>query len=484
MTATVLPIDRDRVLVGRARSRGTLAAGAVAGLVGGVVFGAAMAALGTLATVASIVRADSPVVGLIVHLAVAALVGIGFAVVVADQRAAVADVLLWGLVYGVFWWLVGPLTLLPLTLGEAVAWDLGSARDLFPSFVGHVLFGVTAAVTLVAVRLRGRLGRRPRLRTLARGVAAGVLTGALVAMAGAPTAGVPTVWVLGAGAVTGLGYPLLFGASAEGSGPATVRGAGYGFLVWILLELTAVPLVLDGSLAWAMAPAGESVDRLPAALLIGAGTGLGFTVLGAAGTALFADDVRRARRRSPGGRALVALGLGAAAGLAGGAVFTVVLVLVGGLSTISGLVGSDDIATGVLVHLVVAQLIGILYVVLFAGRSYDPVSGLGWGLSYGVVWWVLGPLTLLPVLTGGPVAWSAEGLAAAFPALVGHLGYGAVLGVVVERLQDRADPWWFSRSETEARMAAEEREQVQGSAPALWGLMLFVALTVPVLVAG
>jgi alpha-beta hydrolase superfamily lysophospholipase len=112
------------------------------------------------------------------------------------------------------------------------------------------------------------------------------------------------------------------------------------------------------------------------------------------------------------------------------------------------------------------------------------VSGLCWGLSYGVVWWVLGPLTLLPVLTGGPSAWSAAGLAAAFPALVGHLAYGAVLGLVVERLQDRADPWWFSRSQAEARTVAEEREQVQGSAPALWGLMLFVALTVPVLVAG
>lgn len=484
MTSDTAATDRDPVLVGRVRSRATLVAGALAGLVGGAVFGVAMAGLGTLPTVASIVRADAPAVGLGVHLVIAVLVGVGFAAVVAGQRAALRDVLPWGLVYGVFWWLVGPLTLLPLTLGEAVAWDLAAARELFPSLVGHLLYVATAAVTLVAVRLRGRLGPRPRLRTLARGATAGVVTASLLLTVGAGAAGAPAAWLLAVGAVAGIGYPVLFGAAAEGSGPATVRGAGYGFLGWVLLELTAGPLVRDGSVAWGMAPVGESVDRLPGALLLGAGTGLGFTVLGRAGTALFADDVRRARRRSPGGRALVALGLGAVAGLAGGVVFTVVLLLVGGLSRISGLVGADDVVTGVVVHLVVAQLIGIAYVGLFAGRSYDPVSGLCWGLSYGVVWWVLGPLTLLPVLTGGPSAWSAAGLAAAFPALVGHLAYGAVLGLVVERLQDRADPWWFSRSQAEARTVAEEREQVQGSAPALWGLMLFVALTVPVLVAG
>ncbi len=53
------------------------AAGAAAGIAGGVVFGAAMASLGTLPTVASIVRSDSVAVGLAVHMGIAATVGAG-----------------------------------------------------------------------------------------------------------------------------------------------------------------------------------------------------------------------------------------------------------------------------------------------------------------------------------------------------------------------------------------------------------------------
>lgn len=98
--------------------------------------------------------------------------------------------------------------------------------------------------------------------------------------------------------------------------------------------------------------------------------------------------------------------------------------------------------------------------------------------------WVLGPLTLLPVLSGGSPAWSAEDLAAAFPALVGHLAYDAVLGLVVQRLRERADPWWLARSESEARAAEERRRQARGSVPAVWGLTVFLALVIPLLVAG
>ena len=59
--------------------------GALAGLVGGVVFGAAMAELGVLPSVASIVRVESSVAGFVVNIAVAASVGSGLGALTCDS---------------------------------------------------------------------------------------------------------------------------------------------------------------------------------------------------------------------------------------------------------------------------------------------------------------------------------------------------------------------------------------------------------------
>ena len=197
---------------------------------------------------------------------------------------------------------------------------------------------------------------------------------------------------------------------------------------------------------------------------------------------LFVDDVRTRTVESPGGRGLRATGYGALAGVLGGLVFTVVMVLVNELPTVAGLVGARSPAVGLIVHLVIAQLIGVSYAVLFRRRSFDLASGIGWGVSYGFLWWVLGDLTLLPVLTGASPHWSAAGIAAGYPSLVGHLGYGAALGAVYYRLEARTNPWWFRRSTAEAERVAAQRDQVLGSAPALWALIVMLAVTIPALV--
>lgn len=95
------------------------------------------------------------------------------------------------------------------------------------------------------------------------------------------------------------------------------------------------------------------------------------------------------------------LGYGAAAGLLGGLAFTAVMVLVDALPTVAKLVGARGALAGLVVHLVIAQVIGVSYAVLFRRRRFDLASGLGWGVSYGFVWWVIGGLTLLPLLTTG-----------------------------------------------------------------------------------
>ena len=107
--------------------------GALAGAVGGVVFGAAMSHLGTLPTIAEIVRTHSPLAGFAVHMVVAVLVGGGFGLLTARRPLGTGELLLWGLTYAAFWWLLGALTLLPLIVGDHIAWDLAAAQAALPS---------------------------------------------------------------------------------------------------------------------------------------------------------------------------------------------------------------------------------------------------------------------------------------------------------------------------------------------------------------
>jgi uncharacterized membrane protein YagU involved in acid resistance len=439
-----------------------LTQGAIAGAAGGLVFGATMAVYGMLPTVASIVRTDSAIAGFALHMLFAVVIGVGFGLFVANQR----ELVVWGLLYGAFWWFLGPLTLLPLFLGHPVTWDLASARAAVPSLIGHLCYGITIALTVTFLR-GGTPAPRPSPATFIRGGLAGAVAGFASLL--------PDGLLIGLAA--GLLYPALF-RRRENTGPALVRGSVYGALWWVFFGLTAEPLLLDVKLDWAQPP----VDQLPGYILLGALAAVGHTWLGSLSRALFVDDVRMSPVESPGTRAGRALGYGAIAGLAGGALFTVVMVVVGVLPTIALMVGSRNPIVGLVVHLIISQIIGVSYAVLFRRQSHDLISGLGWGTCYGFFWWVLGNLTLLPVLTGQPVEWSPAALTAGLPSLAGHLAFGAALGVVYQRLEARTNPWWQTRNSTEQARVDARLAQTLGSAPALWTLTVLLACTVPVLI--
>ena len=133
------------------------------------------------------------------------------------------------------------------------------------------------------------------------------------------------------GVLAGAGYPLLFGLSRENTGPALVRGTAYGFLIWVAVELTVAPLLRDATLGWSRESAVAAVERLPASVLLGAGIAVVYGWLGAVSRTLFVDDIRTVRREPPGGRGLRASGHGVMAGLAGGLVFSAMLVVLGAL---------------------------------------------------------------------------------------------------------------------------------------------------------
>ncbi|MDX8033025.1 hypothetical protein SK803_22645 [Lentzea sp. BCCO 10_0856] len=398
--------------------------GALAGLVGGLVFGVVMALVGFLPTVAAIVRTDSPVVGFAIHMVFAGIIGVIFGILVARQR----ELLFWGLTYGVLWWFMGPLTLLPLLLGRPVTWDVAAAQALLPSLFGHLVYGAVTAGVLMLLH-----ENRPSRR--------------------------------------------------EGTGPALIRGAAFGFVGWVLVAVTISPLLDGRGLEWTPPAVRTAIAWLPPFLLCGAGVALSFSWLSSLSRAVLSDDVRQVRSRRLAGGKVISLWHGVLAGLAGGVIFTGVMVAVGFLPVVASLVGARSAVTGLVLHLLISQVVGVTYAVFFRRRSFDAASGIGWGVSYGFLWWVLGNLTLLPLLLGSSPQWTSAALALSFPSLVGHLAYGAVLGLVYQRLEQRVSPWHLTRSEAVAARSAARQEQTLSAAPALWSLITCVALLIPVLVA-
>ncbi|MFI1398316.1 DUF6789 family protein [Streptomyces sp. NPDC020681] len=441
--------------------------GALAGLAGGLVFGTVMVGIGFLPTVAAIGRTESTVVGFAVHLLIAATIGAIFGALMARQH----ELLFWGLAYGVLWWFLGPLTLLPILLGDPVAWDVATARELIPSLLGHLAYGAATAAVLA---LLSRRERQFKPGLLVRASIAGLLV--------APVLGLGRNGLI-VGALVGASHAVIFGDAREGTGPALIRGTAFGFVWWVLAAVTISPLLDGRGLAWTPAAVRTAVAELPGYVLLGAGAALLICWLNGLTRAVFSDDVRHALEGRLAGGRVISIWHGVIAGLAGGVIFTAVMVAVGFLPNVASLVGSDSAVVGLVLHLLISQVVGVTYAVFFRRRSFDPASGIGWGVSYGFLWWVLGNLTLLPALLGVAPQWSAAALAVSFPSLVGHLAYGAVLGLVYQRLEERIGPWHLTRSEATAVRAAARHEQALSAAPALWSLITCVALLLPILVA-
>ena len=104
------------------------------------------------------------------------------------------------------------------------------------------------------------------------------------------------------------------------------------------------------------------------------------------------------------------------------------------------IVGSTSAFVGWLYHLFNSAVIGALFGWLFGDRLYGYGSGLGWGAAYGVAWWILGGLILMPLFLGMPPfapLMMPPMRVVAMGSLVGHLIYGLILGGVFVALVRR-----------------------------------------------
>jgi uncharacterized membrane protein YagU involved in acid resistance len=467
---------------GQGSAARAVAAGAPAGIVGGLAFGAAMAQLGVLPTVATLVGLGSSRAGFAVHLAISAVVGAGFGLMVRRLPCGPGETVFLGAAYGALWWFIGPLTLLPLALGQSPAWQVAAAQREFPSLVGHLLFGMGTALVFVVLHGPGdpRRVRHPvGVGTLLRGLLAGAL--AALALGAALDGRAPAV---AAGAAIGLVQAALSPRSDQGIGAALVRGQGYGFVAWVVGELTVLPMLADAGLRWSLPEARASFPGLAGWLLVGALAAVTRTVLDRLAPLLSSEHLRAYSGASTGSGVVAAALRGAVAGLLGGAVISQ-LMLRGAVPEVAErLTGSNGPLAGIAVNLGIGVAIGVSYGLLFRRLGQDVTCALGWGLSYGFLWWVLGPLTLLPALLGGDPEWSAAAAGGAMSALAGHLVYGGCLGVAFHLLEAPFGVPWLARTRTEALRALRRREELLAATPALSALLLAMLLTVLVVTVG
>lgn len=134
---------------------------------------------------------------------------------------------------------------------------------------------------------------------------------------------------------------------------------------------------------------------------------------------------------------------GAAAGLAGGLIFGMMMQMMsaptpdGGsmpmMAMVAMVVKSESMLVGWLYHLFNSAVIGALFGAILGQRAVDRRSGLVFGAAWGVVWWVLGGLILMPLALGmdpfAPLQMPPM-RPVALGSLVGHLVYGLILGFV------------------------------------------------------
>ncbi len=126
---------------------------------------------------------------------------------------------------------------------------------------------------------------------------------------------------------------------------------------------------------------------------------------------------------------------GAFAGLLGGSVFGVWMAEKGVLAAIASMGGGSSPFLGLVMHLVISMGIGASFAVLYFRVAVGLIPSILWGLVYGFIWWFLGPLTLMSLMMGTGLQWTASAVAQTIPSLIWHLVFGGVLGVSYEALR-------------------------------------------------
>ncbi len=459
MTVEIIRTHETRLILAPRLVRA--GSGILAGLLAGLIYGALLSSQHMSPMMSP---TDLPGDSL-THLLLSMLLGLSFGLMLDSQALTSGTSLIWGAAFGVVWWLVGPLTLFPLLHGTRPDWSVVSAQHAFPLLIGlAVVFGACMGLCywVISVLIARRSGGW-REGVVRQEIGTGAISGGLAGLIGGWVFGQwmgeanfypliaglvnsidPTTgrWLhLGFSVVIGMSYGVLFRGETRSPGSSIAWGMVYGLVWWVVGMLTFLPVLLGNGVQWSLTAAQAAFPALIGHLMFGITLGFTQSVLSQIWRTLFVESDPLLRQpEGPGTRGLRGLALGAAASVGGGLVFTIVMLATNALPTIARITGMSSILEGFIVHMGISTLIGAAYGLLFRQESATPHQAVGWGLVYGFIWWLLGPLTLLPLLLGSTIQWSVASAAQAFPSLVGHFLYGVVLAVGLQILLARYSP--------------------------------------------
>ncbi len=120
--------------------------GILGGLAGGVVFGVMMAMQGMLPMVGMLIGQSNTFVGFAVHMAISAFIGATFGLLLGRMSTNLVRSLIWGAAYGLVWWVLGALILMPAMLGmNEMIFQVGQMQWM--SLIGHAIFGLVMGAT-------------------------------------------------------------------------------------------------------------------------------------------------------------------------------------------------------------------------------------------------------------------------------------------------------------------------------------------------
>ncbi len=101
-----------------------------------------------------------------------------------------------------------------------------------------------------------------------------------------------------------------------------------------------------------------------------------------------------------------------------------------GMADMVGGMISADALIGFILHIIISAVIGALYTGLFTEyvKMNNPLADIAvGGLIYGVIWWILGGLIIMPAIAGGEMLQ----ISLTDPSLFGHIIFGHVLAFLV-----------------------------------------------------
>ena len=125
-------------------------------------------------------------------------------------------------------------------------------------------------------------------------------------------------------------------------------------------------------------------------------------------------------------------------GVIGGVVFGALMGMMGMLPMVGMLVNSENAVVGFILHIIISAIIGIGFGIFFGhAAEKDRTAAIGLGLAYGFIWWILGPLVLMPSMMGMGLQLSLAGSQGAIGSLWGHLLFGFFMGLFYSMVTTR-----------------------------------------------